>query len=144
MLNRSYPIFALVVVLFVLLFNTVSSAPIAAVDSSVLRHQSSVKFELFQAQLLPTTHGMHTPKAATTVLTTPRKDSFLNVMHNIVQGVRINIDLQISIRVPILISAFIVLCLGVLTFVSEEDEDESMEDHACHAFDAEKKALSSQ
>ncbi|KAH7879305.1 hypothetical protein F5879DRAFT_353843 [Lentinula edodes] len=120
-------------------------SPLAANDSSVLQLSSSgINYEFIKVQILAPANERHKMSAsALTVSATHASGSVVKIVHNIFRGGRITINFRIYIRVPILISVFIVLCLGVMAFVSEfEDDDEETEDSACSTTsDGEKKAL---
>ncbi|KAJ3892528.1 hypothetical protein GG344DRAFT_64513 [Lentinula edodes] len=139
---------ALLFISSILSSHIVNGAPLstlAANDSSVLQLSSSgINYEFIKVQILAPANERHKMSAsALTVSATHASGSVVKIVHNIFRGGRITINFRIYIRVPILISVFIVLCLGVMAFVSGfEDDDEETEDSACSTTsDGEKKAL---
>ncbi|KAJ3811207.1 hypothetical protein EV368DRAFT_88030 [Lentinula lateritia] len=147
MLYRSCLISALLFISSILSSHIVNGAPLsplAANNSSVLRLSSSgINYEFIKVQILAPLHERHKWSAsAMTVSTTHASGSVVRTVHNIVRGGRITINFRIYIRVPIFVSVFIVICLGVMAFVSLEDDDEETDDSAhSSTSDGEKKAL---
>ncbi|KAJ3924560.1 MAG: hypothetical protein NXY57DRAFT_302185 [Lentinula lateritia] len=128
--------------------NSAPLYPLAANDSSVLQLSSpGINYEFIKVQILAPANERHKMSASALtgfpVSATHASGSVVKIVHNIFRGGRITINFRIYIRVPILISVFIVLCLGVMAFVAEfEDDDEETEDSPCSpTSDAEKKTL---